>query len=300
MRSALITGGSGFIGSRLARRLAHVGCDVHLLLRTHSSLRLLGEAASAMSVHRCAEDPVAMLALLAEVRPDVVFHLASQFTASHRPEQVGALVDANVRFPAQLLEAMARAGISCLVNAGTVWQHFEQADYDPVCLYAATKQSFADLLRYYIEAEGIHAVTLELTDTYGPGDPRPKLLSVLRRIAVSGERLAMSSGEQFIDLVHVEDVVSGFIDAAIRLLATSSGAASETFAIRSREPLQLRDLAALCERIWQHRLDIQWGGRPYRTREVMEPWRGGVTLPGWTPRIGLADGLLDLAPTITE
>ena len=53
----------------------------------------------------------------------------------------------------------------------------------------------------------------------------------------------------------------------------------------------LRELVAIFERVTQAPLRIEWGGRPYRQREVMEPWGEGRPLPGWTPRVGLEEGL---------
>lgn len=74
-------------------------------------------------------------------------------------------------------------------------------------------------MQYYIEASGLRVITLKLFDTYGPDDPRPKLMNLIQRMAMDNQPLAMSPGEQQIDLVHVEDVVRAFMVASERLLA---------------------------------------------------------------------------------
>ena len=89
------------------------------------------------------------------------------------------MVTANVGFGTALAEAVSQAGDCTFVNTGTVWQHYDARPYSPVSLYAAMKQAFTDVLRFYQEVAGLPVVTLELTDTYGPGDPRPKLLPIL-------------------------------------------------------------------------------------------------------------------------
>jgi hypothetical protein len=52
----------------------------------------------------------------------------------------------------------------------------------------------------------------------------------------------------------------------------------------------------LYARVTGRPIEVVWGGRPYRDREVMVPWTG-PRLPGWRPRIALADGLRTLVPT---
>ena len=53
-------------------------------------------------------------------------------------------------------------------------------------------------------------MTLKLCDTYGPWDTRTTILALFKRIAETGEELAMSPGEQQIDLWHIDDVIAGF------------------------------------------------------------------------------------------
>lgn len=280
-RRALVTGASGFIGRHLVRRLVHDGWDVHVILRPAS--RLPHDAVFSRVVRHVHEGGMArMQEIVAQVQPTRVFHLASLFLAEHRSEDVGPLIESNITFATYLLEAMKQAGVRHFVNTGTIWQHFQGADYDPVCLYAATKQAFEDLLAYYVAAHGFAAITLKLADTYGPGDTRPKLLNLLRQCAREGKPLAMSPGAQRIDLVHVDDVVAAFVMAAERL-EQGKVAGHQRYAVTTGHPRSLRELVALFEQAWGRPLAIEFGARPYRAREVMEPWQG-EPLPGWRPQ----------------
>ena len=289
VRRALLTGASGFIGGHLARRLLADGWQVHLVLRAGSQLQGLA-AHPALLEHRHDGSTEDLIRIVGAVQPDTVFHLASLFLARHQPQDVEPLVRSNILFSTQLAEAMAQAGVRQLVNTGTSWQHYENQPYSPVCLYAALKQGFDAVLRYYAEALGMQVITLKLFDTYGPGDLRPKLLHLFQRAALSGETLAMSPGAQQMDLVYVDDVVDAFVQAAERL---RSGAVSdiEEYAVSSGAPLSLQDLARQYEQASGRALHIDWGGRPYRPREVMQPWSSYALLPGWQPKVGLADGI---------
>jgi nucleoside-diphosphate-sugar epimerase len=65
----------------------------------------------------------------------------------------------------------------------------------------------------------------------------------------------------------------------------------ETFAVSSGAPIRLKDLVAVYQRTTGQMLPIEFGGRPYRPREVMLPWNRGRPLPGWRPRVDLAEGI---------
>lgn len=289
-RRALVTGATGFIGSHLAQGLLESGWQVDAIVRPSSKIGLLGGVEKRITLHTHDGTIEGMVGILRRSQPDVVFHLASLFLGSHRPEEVTPLIQSNVLFGTQLVEAMQAVGCRTLLNTGTSWQHFENGERNPVNLYAATKQAFETILAYYVNACGFKVITLKLFDTYGPGDPRPKLFAALQKAAEAAEPIAMSPGEQRLDLVHVDDVVRAYVVAAERLL---SGAACghETYAVSSEHPMRLRDIAAVFEETTGARLDLAWGGRPYRQREVMVPWNTGVALPGWKPLISLPEGL---------
>ncbi len=292
--TALLTGATGFIGSHLAARLVDLGWKVHVVVREGSDLAVLAPLLDRLVVHRHDGGTESLVAIVAAAKPSIAFHLASNFLAQHTVADVAGLVRSNVLFSTQLVEALTRNGVDRLVNTGTSWQHLENADYRPVNLYAATKQCFEDVLAYYADACGLKASTLVIFDTYGPKDPRGKLVSLLWRTARSGRPIAMSPGEQKIDLVHIDDVVDAFVRAAE--LLPSQSEPTTRWGIGSGRPLDLREIVAIFEAATGLRVPIEWGARPYRPREVMTTWTNYRTLPGWTARIRLEDGIAATEP----
>jgi nucleoside-diphosphate-sugar epimerase len=279
-----VTGSTGFVGSHLVHRLASDGWQVGRLLRNDIESAAL---VAGVRDHWWDGSTAAAVAAVAAAAPDVVFHLASLFVAEHGAADVVPLVESNVLAGAQVAEAMLRAGCRLMVNTGTSWQRDRAGAYDPVCLYAATKQAFEDVLTYYVNAEGFAAITLRLYDTYGPDDSRPKLVTALRRAVQSGASLSLSPGEQLLDLVHVDDVTAAFAAAGQRLL--DHGAGHERFDVSSGRPRTLRAVVEAFAAAAGRPLPVRWGERPYRRREVMTP-PAGRPLPGWRAEISLEEG----------
>ena len=289
-RSCLITGASGFVGSHLAHALADEGWEVHAVLRTRSDGEVLERDANPMILHRHDGSSEHLYEIVRGVQPDIVFHLAALVLSRHRPQDIEPMITSNILFGTQLLEAMAHAGVACLINTSTVWQHYCQQIYSPTCLYAAMKQAFESILAYYVEAEGLRAITLTLPDTYGPRDRRNKLFSMLRAASASGRVLPMTPGEQLLDLVHIRDVVKGYCTAAERLLRGEVRGA-EKYVLTSGNPVSLREVVRRYGEIAGRPVQVAWGALSYRRREMMKPWSGGKPLPGWKAEIGLDEGL---------
>jgi nucleoside-diphosphate-sugar epimerase len=291
--NVLVTGGTGFIGYHLCRQLIEAGCNVTAIVRHQSDTAGLASLGLIDIVHWSGSVDE-LIGCMHDRRPLVVYHLASQVLAEHRLEDLDKIIDANILFGLKLLEAMTAVGVNALVNTGTSWQHYGQTvDYRPANLYAASKQAFEDLIAYYADARGLRTITLKFSDTYGPQDRRGKLISQLMRLAKEGGEIYASPGEQEIDLLHIDDVVRGYLIAGNRCLELVPGR-TECFALSGAEPMTVRQLADLIVSLSGTRLAIHWGGRPYRTREVMRPWRSGTPLPDWEPRVRLRDGLSQL------
>ena len=280
-KRALITGVTGFVGKHLAQKLLDAGWDVHAIVRPTSDC-----SAVPLEVRRKVhlyihEDEGSLVSIVRESHPDVVMHLASLFLTNHNYDDISSLIESNITFGTTLLEAMKENGVRNFINTGTAWQHYENKEYSPVNLYAASKQAFEAMIRYYEEAAGLNVITLKLTDTYGEDDNRPKLWVTLKHMAESGGSLSMSPGEQKIDIVHVDDAAEAFALAA-QYLAEGKYVYCGSYVVSSGHALPLKEVVTRYERLLNARLDIHWGEKPYRKREVMEPWNGGNLLPGWS------------------
>lgn len=290
MERLIVTGGTGFIGSNLVRKLVSQNYDVHVICRKDSNLNSIWDCLSKIDIYKYDDNIKELINYFQNVKPICVFHLASLFIGHHKSDDVDNLIKSNIHFGAHILEAMAQSDTKQIINTGTSWQHYENEDYNPVCLYAATKEAFEKLLEYYVRARGFKAVTLKLFDTYGENDTRGKLINQLNKIAKEGTVLNMSKGEQKIDLVHVDDVVEAYI-RALEYLKEKEGSFHEKYGAASQVPVTLRELIGIYEEATGNKLNINWGSREYREREVMVPWENYKLLPNWHGSISLEEGL---------
>jgi len=283
--TAVVTGASGFVGRHLVRALTTSGVDVHAVVRASSTRP--APAVPETRIHRLDEPSAEIAEVIEKVQPDVVFHLATHFAARHQPSEIIAMMESNVVFGTTLAQACA-AQRARLVHTTSAWQHYQGADYEPVSLYAASKQALVDVIEYFRIVEGLDAREVCLFDTYGPDDDRGKLVSALLTSARNGTSMQMSSGLQLIDLVHIDDVV-----AALRL-AAEVPSFGQRMVVRTGQPIMVRQLAATVAEVSGRPLGVEWGARPDRGREMTADWVIAAENHGWTPQIALVDGLAQL------
>ncbi|MEK9661359.1 MAG: NAD(P)-dependent oxidoreductase [Alphaproteobacteria bacterium] len=303
---ALITGATGYIGTALARHLAGAGWDVHALLRATSDPAQLLAVVPAVECHRPAERDGATSALVATVDPDCVFHLAARIQSSHKADNIRPLIAANITLGVELLEGLAQlnatrsAAPSVLVAAGTYWAHDAGGADAPNSFYAASKRAFEAFMPFYARHANVPCCSLLLYDVYGPHDTRGKLIPALveNALVADSSALAVSPGDQLLDLVHVDDVVRGFVVAADGLRDGSVGPGR--YRLDTGERVTLKQLVVAIGAAVGRPPAVEFGARPYPPNQIMVPLETGPRLPGWTATVSLAQGLRTLLPAGPE
>lgn len=153
----LISGATGFLGSHLISRLLADGHELHAIVRQTSMVEKID---AGVRLHTLTDDASALLDYMRQEKLDGVIHLAAKFLGAHKIEDISELIRANVSFSTTLLDVAVQTDVRWFINTGTMWQHFEDKQYSPANLYAATKQAFETIAQFYTETSAIRFVTI--------------------------------------------------------------------------------------------------------------------------------------------
>ncbi|HBF6774858.1 TPA: NAD-dependent epimerase/dehydratase family protein [Clostridioides difficile] len=290
MRKVVLTGGSGYIGSNLARKLYTLGYDIYVIVRQDSRLDLICDIEKNINIYYFDGKILSLNNFMNEIKPDLVIHLASLFINEHTTLQIDELINSNILFSTQLIETSLRANVKYFINTGTHWQNYNGENYNPVNLYAATKEAFQNICKYYSEVTDMSIITIKLIDTYGPYDPRPKIMNLLKDIYFNKKTLNMSSGEQELGLLYIEDVIKAYL-IAIEKIQKMNPKECRTFFALPKKIYSLREVVDIFQCAVGEKLDINWGKRPYRKREIMKIYINDENILENEDIIGLYEGI---------
>jgi nucleoside-diphosphate-sugar epimerase len=308
-RTAVITGGYGYIGDGLSAALREAGCNLRRVTRGRPGIAGGKEAWTGDLT-----DPVFCVKLVEGA--DAVFHLSGQTSVPAAEQDPVGDLKANVRSTLTLLAACQQAGRHpAFIHAGTVSEigltlsvpvPADTVDR-PITVHDAHKLAAEHAVRLYTGMKAVHGVTLRLANVYGPGPAASAadrgVLNKMIGFALAGKTLTYyGDGAMIRDYVYIDDVIAAFLMAA----PAAANAALPSYAIGSGEGHRISDAFSLVADV------VASLGRP-RVAVVSAPWppdhhvidrRSFVadTAPftafcGWRPSTKLPEGIRRTAET---
>ncbi len=234
---ALVTGATGFTGSRLVEKLLEVGHTVRVLVRDRKRLK-----SSLIHKVEVFEGDIRDKAYVMEaVRGmDVIFNLAAYYRSSDTQKKI--YYDIHVEGTRHLLDAALKHKAARIVHCSTVGVYGdvgnteadERQPFAPGDIYQTTKLYGEMLVTEYHKNKGLPTTIIRPTAIYGPGDER---LLKLFKIASRRPTFLLGDGKIYYHMIYVDDLVNAFI-----LAAESEQAVGKAFIVGGDECLQLNEL----------------------------------------------------------
>jgi nucleoside-diphosphate-sugar epimerase len=226
LQRILITGGGGFIGSHLTRRLVAAGHEVHVLHRPDGNLSRV-EGLRTIQFWECdLLDADRLSAVLGSVRPQTIYHLAGDSGLRHLDPTLAGVkesIDRNIRSSINLFVA-ANAhlpDLTLLVRPGGLEEYgrgpvpyTESQREQPVSPYSASQVAVTHYLQMLAPHLSYRALTVRPALIYGPAQSSSFFIPALIEHCLQGRDFSISSGHQGRDLLYVDDL----IDALLLLL----------------------------------------------------------------------------------
>jgi UDP-glucose 4-epimerase len=296
----LVTGGCGFVGSALVRRLVAQACDVvvvdDLSVGSPENLRPCGDQVTVVK-----EDVSNDLGpIFADFQPQAVFHLAALHFIPDCDDDPARCLRINVDGTKAVLEATAALGrrvpvvlaSSAAVYAPADWAHQERDSLRPVDVYGYSKRWAEDLTASFAARTGSAVGIARLFNVFGPGETNSHFIPSLICQLQAGDAVRLGNLSSRRDYVFVDDVA----DALLRLANYCAGGQSATLNIGSGKAYAGHDVVRALAGFTSPSADSAPAIDPGRIRRTDRPMLlADPTLAhkllDWSPRTSLLDGL---------
>lgn len=243
LQRILVTGGTGFIGRYLVKKLVGEGHKPYVLSRNAPTV----PAADINFVKLDLLDHVRLEEWIKKNQPEIIIHLAG--ATLHNDVSGKACHDLNYAATIHLLSSARKVGLRRMIMLGTAEEYgnqptpfTEEMKPAPTTAYGISKSRATEYAISEFEASGLPVVILRAFTAYGYGQPPQMFLSQLISHALLRKNFNMTDGIQKRDFVYVEDIVEAIVSAL-----SAQNVEGRVINIGSGKSTALRDVA---EKVW--------------------------------------------------
>ncbi|WP_345980685.1 NAD(P)-dependent oxidoreductase [Sulfurimonas sp. HSL3-2] len=264
-KNVLITGGTGYIGFDLVHSLIQrQNCNIAVLVRDVDTVNeYLKERVICID-----SNSKNLKSEILNFNPEVVIHLAAYSTSLDSIDEIHKLIESNITFTALLLNALEGSDLKLFVNTGSFSEYYYNNEtISPTYFYSATKTSAKYIIEYFSKKNNFKMINAILYSVYGKKNKNKKVIDYAMASLDSNEQVKMSSGDQILDFIHIEDVISFYINLIDNY--TNLNITKQDYFVGTGKGISIKDLVFLLEKEMNQKANISWGGNKSRKRDTI-------------------------------
>jgi len=279
----LLTGGTGYLGSKILKQLVDNGYNIILLKRSFSNPVRIKEYINKITSYDI--DLVPLETIFSENIIDTIVHCATNYgRGENDPLHV---IEANLLLPLKLLELGKKYHVKSFINTDTILD--KRINY-----YSLSKKQFKDWL--FVYKQDYTCINVALEHFYGSDDDATKFVTyIVHNLLKNVDKIDLTKGEQKRDFIYIDDVVNAFVKI-INSLDNFSQDFYE-FEVGTNHPLSIKEFVELAKQLSgnKHTL-LNFGALPYRENEVMNynVNTSEISKLGWKCNSTVEEGLKEM------
>lgn len=302
----IIFGASSFLGRNLRKAFLNINVTVYAVYRRSSDNDQV--KFSDNEHHILFDGDIESLSALKVLSKDktVVINCCGATGLPDEVENLSSIIEANMGMTSKILQFMTAFDFKRLIITESYWQFDEFGSESGNTLYAVAKNMQALMVRYFSSKYGIGTAGLVLYDVYGESDVRSKMLNQLAKSIALNKNIGLTSGNQFIDFVHISDVVEAY-KLTVKYLVDSKLSMNSCFSrfyVRTNEPLvTLKSKISETLSILGYEAKLNWGANPSPDHQIYRPYwpnEADLLVPNWKSKVLFQQGLKRLITKYEE
>jgi CDP-paratose synthetase len=280
IKTILISGATGFLGSSLLKNLVDKKYKVVILKRSFSNTKRIDNYIDKIKYYDI--DKVGLEKCYLENNIDAFIHCATDY--GRKDVDPLQIIDANLIIPLKLIEIGLKNNCKIFLNTDTALDK-------RISSYSLSKKQFLDWFEIYSDRS--ICINLILEHFYGPFDDKTKFVSsIIDKLIRNVSQIDLTVGDQKRDFIYIDDVVDAFYIILSNLDKMKSG--FYNYEIGAGELTTIREVVNKIKELTGNKVtNLNFGAIPYRPNEIMEPKMDiePIKKLGWKPKISLTYGL---------
>jgi nucleoside-diphosphate-sugar epimerase len=249
MYKILLTGATGFVGSNILKELSQNNQIFILIRKKPVQKKFIHKNIFFVKFTNYEE----LNKKLKKMNIDIAIHCATHYVKNHTYEDIKKLINSNILLGNIILENLSVMKVKKFINFSTVWQDPHPKKNNFQNLYAAYKSGFNKIVNFYRKIlSKIEFFEIVLSDTFGFGDKRNKLINTLRNNFLAGRTTKIVSKNLYINLLNVDDIVKGLITI------TKKNTKPGQYVLKNSNDLRIFELIKIFNKSSSNKIKVKW------------------------------------------